>query len=139
MDVVWDVKLFRRHRDDDPAERCPAEEFLAECPPVVAAELLAIVDDVASAPPPRYSGSLRWQAMHGDMGGFYEARTRGPGKRLYRLFCILERSAPGLAGPTIAVITGMWKPNASAFSEADYARVRRLGDEYRRQSPRNVT
>lgn len=79
-----------------------------------------------------------WEAMRGSMRGFCEARTRGPDRRLYRLFCILERDAPGLDRPSIVVIGGLSKPNDTAFTEADYDRVRRLGDEYRRRLPRNV-
>lgn len=134
----WDVKVFQRHRDDDPAESCPAEQFLDSCPDSVAADLIAIVDAVAAAPPPQFTGGGMWEAMHGSMRGFYEARTRGPDRRLYRLFCILERQVPGIARPAIVVITGLSKPNNRAFADADYAAVRRLGDEYRRRSPRSV-
>jgi hypothetical protein len=74
-----------------------------------------------------------WEAMHGAMRGFYEARTRGPDRRLYRLFCVLEREAPGIDRPSIVVIAGFSKPHGSAFTDADYARVRRLGEEYRRR------
>jgi hypothetical protein len=84
------------------------------------------------------AGGGQWQAMHGDMAGYYEARPRGPRKRLYRLFGILERDASGLPGPSLVIITGMDKPNESAFSEADYRRVRRLGDEYRGRTPRSI-
>lgn len=79
-----------------------------------------------------------WEAMHGDMAGYYEARTRGPDRRLYRLYCLLERQAPGLEGPSIIVITGLSKPNEAGFRRADYSQVRELGDEYRRGVPRNV-
>jgi hypothetical protein len=76
--------------------------------------------------------------MHGELAGFYEARTRGPDRRLYRLFCVLEREAPGLDRPSIVVIAGLSKPVGTPFTPADYAAVRRLGDEYRRRVPRNV-
>ena len=79
-----------------------------------------------------------WEAMHGAMGGYYEARTRGPDRRLYRLFYLLERDAPGLERPSIIIICGMSKPHGSAFSQADYARVRALGDEHLRREPRSV-
>lgn len=79
-----------------------------------------------------------WEVMRGSMRDFYEARTRGPDRRLYRLFCILEREATGLDGPSIVVIDSLSMPNHTAFTEADYARVRRLGDEYRRRTPRSV-
>ena len=136
--VAWDVGVFQRHSDDDREERCPAEEFLSSCPDSVRNDLTSIVDAVAAAPPPRFRGGGMWEAMHGQMRGFYEARTRGPDRRLYRLFCILEREAPGLDGPSIIVIGGLSKPNNSAFSGADYAEIRQLGEEYRRRTPRSV-
>lgn len=130
--------VFRRHRADDPEESCPAEEFFTGCPESVAADLIHIVESVAAGPPPRYRGAGMWRAMRGEMGGFYEARVRGPDRLLYRLFCILEREAPGLDGPSIVVICGMSKRNDSAFRDSDYAWVRALGKEYRRRVPRSV-
>jgi hypothetical protein len=76
--------------------------------------------------------------MRGAMKGYYEARTRGPDRRLYRLFGLVERDAPGLDEPSIVVICGLSKPHGTAFSESDYSQVRRLGDEYRRRMPRSV-
>lgn len=134
----WSVKVFQRHRQDDPRETCPIEDFFESCPRSVALDLFAIIDAVAAAPPPQFTGGGMWEAMHGRMHGFYEARTRGPDRRLYRLFCILEREAPGLDGPTIVLIAGLSKPNNTAFTAADYERVRQLGEEYRRRSPRSV-
>ncbi len=88
----WDVIVFQRHREDDPKESCPAEEFLDACPASVREDLTAIVDAVAESPPPQFTGGGMWEAMHEEMAGFYEARTRGPRKRLYRLFvCSRER------------------------------------------------
>jgi hypothetical protein len=138
VDAVWDIKIFQRHRDDDRDESCPAEAFLLACPRSVRENLIDIVDAVAAAPPPRFPGGGMWETMRGSMRGFYEARTRGPDRRLYRLFCILEREAPGLDGPSIIVIGGLSKPVGTAFSDADYGEIRRLGGEYRRRSPRNV-
>lgn len=135
---MWDVKLFQRHPADDAAETCPAEEFLITCPDAVARDLINIVDAVAAAPPPRFAGGGLWEAMHGLMRGYYEARTRGPDGRLYRLFCLLERAAPGLARPTIVIMCGMSKARGTAFGEAEYAYVRSLGEEYRRREPRSV-
>lgn len=134
----WSIVLFQRHRQDDPTEAVPGATFLEACPAGVRANLVAILKAVAAAPPPRFAGGLQWQAMHGDMAGFYEARAMGPRKRLYRVFCILEREADGLLGPSLVIITGLDKPNETAFSKADYRRVRALGDEYRARSPRSV-
>ena len=130
--------FFQRHRDDDPGQAVPGAEFLDACPIGVRADLVAIVKAVADAPPMKFAGGGQWQVMRGDMSGFYEARTRGPRKRLYRLFCVLDRDAPGLPGPNLVIITGMDKPNESAFSPADYRRVRRLRDEYFARTPRSI-
>lgn len=134
----WSIVFFQRHRQDDPTVAVPGAAFLEACPAGVRANLVAILKAVAEAPPPRFAGGLQWQAMHSDMAGFYEARAMGPGKRLYRVFCILERGAEGLPGPSLVIITGLDKPTETAFSKSDYRRVRGLGDEYRARSPRSI-
>ena len=72
--------------------------------------------------------------MHGELAGYYESRKSGrlPTGRgaNFRLFCVLERSAPGLPAPALVVITGLWKPLRAGFRPQDYAAVRLLGDEY---------
>ena len=81
-----------------------------------------------------------WQAMHGTMKGYYEVRLMGPGKNLYRVFCLLERAAQGLGldNDSIVAISGLSKPNGTAISEGDYAAVRDLGTEFRARKPRRV-
>jgi hypothetical protein len=135
---AWDIKLFQRHPDDDPSEHCPAEAFFDSCPDPVAADLIAILEAVAAGPPPRFRGGGMWEAMHGAMRGIYEARTRGPDRRLYRLFCLLEREIPGLDRPTVVLLCGLSKPLGTTFTDADYAGVRTLRDEYVRRIPRNL-
>jgi hypothetical protein len=135
----WDVVYYRA---DD--ESVPADDFLDECPPKVGAQMVAVLDDVADAPPPRYSGGGRWEAMHGSMGGYYEIRAQGPNREQFRLFCILENGSPeelrrrGLSRPAIAVIGGMRKPWLTPFAERDYEGVRKLGADHRVQFPRRV-
>ncbi len=108
---------------------CPVDEFLDGCPAKISAMLIAVLDDVADAPPQRYSGGGRWEAMHGDMSGTYEVRAQGPGREQFRLFCILENGTPeelarrGLSKPAIAVIAGLRKPWMTAFGDRDYAGV----------------
>lgn len=87
----WSIVFFQRHGRDDRTEAVPGAAFLEACPAGVRANLVAILKAVAEAPPPRFAGGFQWQAMHGDMAGFYEARAMRPGKRLYRVFCILAR------------------------------------------------
>jgi hypothetical protein len=103
-----------------------------------------VLDAVAAAPPPAFSGGGKWESMHGDMGGYYEIRVTGPGREQFRLFCVLENSsgetlaACGLRGPTIAVITGMRKQSGTVFSSREYAKVRRLGTDYASHMPRRI-
>lgn len=81
--------------------------------------------------------------MHGAMAGYYEIRLTGPGRRHYRLFCILDNGTAkelaerGFDAPQIAVINGMVKPNAAVFSDREYKRhVRDLGADYLSRLPR---
>jgi hypothetical protein len=127
-----------------PGETVPALEFLDGCPGTIDAQFTAVLDAVAAAPPPLFSGGARWEAMHGLMGGWYELRLTGPGREQFRLFCLLENGTGeelarrGLPGPAIAVITGMRKPWRTVFAERDYQRVRELGTGHQRNYPRRI-
>ncbi len=105
---------------------------------------MATLDAVAEAPPPRFSGGGQWEAMHGEMGGYFEVRAQGPNREQFRLFCILENAEPaeltkrGLPRPAIAVVTGMRKAWMTTFTDADYRRVRALGAGYLGSSPRRI-
>ena len=57
---------------------------------IVAAHMLAILDDLAGSPPPRFAGGVRREAMRGAMAGVFEIRVTGPGREQSRLFCMLE-------------------------------------------------
>lgn len=123
----------------------PAEKFLSWCPPNVEANFLAVLDVVRESPPPRFSGGGKWEAMHKNMGGYYEVRGIGPGRMHYRLFCLLDNGSPdelerrGLDRPVIAVINGMAKRNATTFTDTEYRRnVRDLGDDYMSTCPRRI-
>jgi len=121
-----------------------AVSFLAEAPSDVALRLTGIAESVAEYGPFRFPGGGYWEAMRGDMRGWFELRCTGPRREQFRLFCLLENGTAeelarlGLDGPTIAVITGLRKPHRTVFSSTDYARVRRAGDAYRSQVPRRV-
>jgi len=69
-----------------PDEKVPALEFLDECPGSLDAQFTAVLDAVAAAPPPQFSGGGKWEAM----SGFYEIRLSGPRREQFRLFCLLE-------------------------------------------------
>jgi hypothetical protein len=137
--VAWDIVFFEAADGS-----VPADKFLRACPKKVRARLLATLDAVAEAPPPRFSGGGQWEAMHGAMGGYYEVRAQGPGREQFRLFCVLENAEPaelrrrGLPRPAIAVLTGLRKPWMTKFSDADYRRVRRVGTQHRANLPRRI-
>jgi hypothetical protein len=41
----------------------PALEFLDGCPCTIDAQFTAVLDAVAAAPPPRFSGGGKWEAI----------------------------------------------------------------------------
>jgi hypothetical protein len=76
-------------------------------PTKVRARLLATLAAVAQAPPKRFAGGGQWEAMHGDMTGYFEARvtsTTPNGKWHYRLLSLLDDDATGGASPLLTVI-----------------------------------
>lgn len=137
--MAWDV-IYYAAADGT----VPAIEFLDGCPTKVAANLLAVLEAVADAPPPQYSGGGKWEAMHGAMGGYYEVRGTGPGREQFRLFCLLENASKdelarrGLELPAIAVITGLQKPWRTTFTDRDYRAVRAIGDDHISNYPRRI-
>ncbi len=98
---------------------------------------MATIDAVAAGPPPKFRGGLRCQAMHGDVTGWHEARTKHR-KLLCRLFCVQGRAAPGLSGPSLVMIAGGVKKNETEFSKRFYKTVAALGEEYLASNPRSV-
>jgi hypothetical protein len=132
MSEPWLIHFFQRHRDDDPARPVPTVDFLDGLPDKMAAEIQAVLEAAAAAPPPSFSGGGKWEAMHEDMAGFYEVRVRG-GASNHRLFCLLDRNANDLGGPSIICLDGLSKPVRSAANPRDYRRVRQYGDEFRKR------
>jgi Txe/YoeB family toxin of Txe-Axe toxin-antitoxin module len=122
-----------------------AEAFLDACPLKIEATILAVLEAVRQAPPQQFSGGGKWEAMHGTMAGYYEIRVTGPARAQHRLFCRLENgtsgelAARGFQEPQIAVITGMFKPFRTVFSDREYkTNVRALGDDYLASLPRRT-
>ena len=122
----------------------PALDFLDSCPGKLEGEFTAVLDAVAAAPPPQFSGGGKWEAMHGDMTGYYEIRLTGPSREQFRLFCLLENGTDdelvkrGLIKPAIVVIDGRRKPWRTVLSAADYRAVKKVGEEHKRQFPRRI-
>ena len=137
-DDPHDVVYLKRHRADDPSEPEPGREALNSYPAKVRATMRAALIAVASAPPKRFAGGGYWEAMKGDMAGWFELRVDGPGRHHYRLFCLLDYDAQGVDKPLLVVIDGRDKPFRTTLAYADYAAVRRLGEEYRGRNPRSL-
>jgi hypothetical protein len=114
----WLIHFFQRHPSDDPGRAVPARDFLDGLPTKVLAEMVAVLDAVAEAPPPAFSGGGKWEAMHGAMSGLYEVRVQGGGMN-HRLFGVLERDAEDLGGSSIVAIDGLSKPKRSAANPKD--------------------
>ena len=134
-DDAHDIAYFRRAEDGS----VPGREFLASTPAKVRATMAAVLIAVAKAPPKKFAGGGYWEAMHGEMTGWFEVRVAGPGKAThYRLFCRLDYDAEGAEKPLLVVITGLEKPVRTDLSAADYAAVRAFGDEYFKRNPRSL-
>jgi hypothetical protein len=98
----------------------------------------AVLIAVAAAPPKRFSGGGYWEAMKGEMKGWFEVRVDGPKRHHYRLFCRLDYDAEGRDKPLLVVVSGLDKPFRTTLKDADYASVRALGAEYLARNPRSV-
>jgi hypothetical protein len=138
--MAWGVVYYRTATG-----HVPAEEYLDSCPVKVEATILAVLEAVRAAPPPSFSGGGKWEAMHARMGGYYEIRVTGPGRRHYRLFCLLDNGTAdelhhrGFGEPQIAVINGMVKSHMTEFTDAEYRKhVQDLGDDYLATLPRRI-
>lgn len=118
----WLIQFFRRHGDDDPHESVPGMDFLEGLPETIVAQFQSILDAVADAPPPAFSGGGKWEAMHGPLSGLFEVRVQGAGRN-HRLFCVLERNALDLGGASIVVLYGLSKPKRRAADSRDYIKV----------------
>jgi hypothetical protein len=103
--------------------------FLDGLPEKAAAEIQAVLEAVAHAPPPAFAGGGKWEVMDREMAGFYEVRVRSSGFN-HRLFCVLERDASDLGGPSIICIDGLSKPVRTRARSQDYKRVRQFRDEF---------
>lgn len=133
-----EIVYFRRHFTDDPDQSTPGRDALNSWPTSVRAKMRAILIAVAAAPPKRFAGGGYWEAMKGDMTGWFEVRADGPGRHHYRLFCLLDYEAAGQEKPWLVIVDGRDKPFRTVLKPKDYAEVRALGDEYLARNPRSL-
>ncbi len=134
-----DVVFFRRHPADDLQESEPGRFALNSWPSLVRAKARAVLAAVAAAPPHRFSGGGYWEAMKGQMAGWFEVRIDGSKRHHYRLFCLLDYEALGVDKPLLVVIDGRDKPFKSTISAGEYSKVKALGAEYFSRNPRSIS
>lgn len=72
-----EIAFFRRHKSNDPTQATPGREALGAYPASVRAKMRARLIAVAIAPPKRFAGGGYWEAMKGDMTGWFELRADG--------------------------------------------------------------
>ncbi|TAK68653.1 MAG: hypothetical protein EPO13_11200 [Actinomycetota bacterium] len=137
-DDPHDIVYFKRHVEDDAGQTEPGRNALRSWPISVRAKASAVLIAVATAPPKRFTGGGYWEAMKGDMRGWFEVRIDGPRRHHYRLFCLLDYEAKGQEKPLLVVIDGRDKPFRTTLSDADYAAVRSMGKEYLNRNPRSI-
>lgn len=77
-DDPHEIVLFTRHRADDRSQSVPGQAALNSYPTKVRATMRAALIAVASAPPKRFAGGGYWEAMKGDMTGWFELRGHSP-------------------------------------------------------------
>ncbi len=141
---VHDIVYFQRHQSDDPGISAPGRDALRNWPDKIRAKTYAVLGAVAAAPPIRFAGGGYWEAMHGDMAGWFEVRIDGPNREHFRLFCLLDYDALDENGnpvgkPYLVIIDGRRKVFRTTLADAEYSKIRALGDEYRgRNAPRSV-
>lgn len=107
----------------------PSLETFATWPNKVAKKLLPVLAAVAEAPPTKFSGGGKWEAMHGVCTGMYEVRVK-VNRRHYRLFCVLDLNAENSDLPLLTVIDADSKPDGSVFPQSRYNDLSDLRDEY---------
>lgn len=134
-----EIVYFRRHASDDPSQTEPGRAALNSYPTSVRAKIRTVLVAVAAAPPKRFAGGGYWEAMKGEMSGWFEIRADGPGRHHYRLFCLLDYAAQGREKPLLVVVDGRDKPFRTTLSASDYASVRRMGEEYLARNPRSLS
>jgi hypothetical protein len=72
------VVFFRRHPNDDHAQRMPGREFLTACPSKTRATMRVVL--AAAAPPKRLAAGGYREPMKAAMARWFEVRVDGPSR-----------------------------------------------------------
>lgn len=117
----------------------PARAYLDSVPPRIRARIINVAIVVAETPPKRFAGGGMWEAMHGKLAGWFEIRVDGaPNRTHYRMYCLIDSRAEGHNRPLLVLVDGRTKAFRTTLSDADYAAVKAMGDDYRSRNPRPI-
>lgn len=134
--VEWRSVFYRT-----PSGDAPALAWLEGLPKARRDQLLAWAETIRRWPegPYAFPPGPMWQPMHDEAAGCFELRDRHD-KKLYRLFCVIDRNAvdDGLTHPAVCYLDGATKAVGTALPRAAYLRVGELRRQYLATSPRRV-
>ncbi len=104
-------------------------------------QLLAWAETIRRWPegPYAFPPGPTWQPMRDEAAGCFEIRDEHD-KKLYRLFCVIDRNAVenGLTHPVVCYLDGATKAVGSALPKATYQRLGALRRAYLATNPRRV-
>lgn len=115
----WGIQFFQQTTKGGAPGGCPTSDFLDAIPPKVAAEIEAVLEAVADAPPISFRGGGKWESMEKEMKGLYEVRC-SRGNFNYRLICLLVKESSAFDGSAIVCLGGFKKPKRKQAKDRDY-------------------
>lgn len=90
-----------------PAQAEPSRDALRSWPTSVRAKANAVLIAVATAPPKRFAGGGYWEAVQGEMTGWFEVRIDGPKRRRLCGGALDGRGVPE-THPALDRVTSAW-------------------------------
>ena len=130
----WKNVLYRT-----PSGESPALTWLLRLPKARREQLLAWAETIRRWPegPYAFPPGPMWQPLHDEAAGCFEIRDEHD-KRLYRLFCVIDRKATehGLTYPVVCYLDGATKAVGTTLPRSTYVRLGALRREYLATSPR---
>lgn len=126
-DSPHSVEFFKLEESNQ--STIPSLEKIAEWPSQAVAKILPILAAVAEAPPTKFAGGGKWEAMHGPCKGMHEIRIKF-NRTHYRLFCVLDNYADGVDKPLLTVLDADSKPNGTVLPPSRYQELDDLRTAY---------
>lgn len=134
--VEWRNAFYRT-----PSGETPALTWLEGLPKAPRDQLLAWAETIRRWPegPYAFPPGPMWQPMRDEAAGCFELRDEHD-KKLYRLFCVIDRKATqnGLTNPVVCYLDGATKSVRTALPRATYVRVSERRKEYLATNPRRT-